>query len=217
MSPPLLVRTVPLALFLALAATTARGQELQPPPGWRVIRDSVAAPGDSVSLVMMPPGWHMTTGAAALVFDPQRTAAGRFTIESQVFLFPSTRDEGYGLFLGGRNLGTDSASYLAVLLRADGAVAVQQHRRGVTTMLRDWARHDSVAIRKADEPVKNVLRLDISPRQLTVAVNRAEVAKLSIAANSADGQFGFSLGASTNVHVSALDLTLHLAPQPVTP
>jgi hypothetical protein len=159
----------------------------------------------------------MTTGAHALVFDPQRTAAGRFTVESQIFLFPSSRDEGNGHNLGGRDLGTDTASYLAVLLRADGAVAVQQHRRGTTTTLRDWARHDSVAVRKAGEPVKNVVRVGVSPRQLTVAVNGTELAKLAIAANSADGQFGFRLGASTNVHVSALDLTLHLAPQPPIP
>jgi hypothetical protein len=210
--------------FLVLAAVLlamprgARAQD-QPPPGWKWIADAPARrastqelPDSAIRIVMMPPGWHLTTGPGALVFDPALRAGGRFTLRSEMFVFPQTKDEGYGLFLGGRALGTDSAEYIAVLLRADGAVSVQQRRGTGLTMLQDWTQHDSIAVRKAGGTGKNNISVLASGDRLTVVVNGATVALMPLPAGATDGQFGFRLGSDVNLHVSTLDLTTHIAP-----
>jgi hypothetical protein len=160
----------------------------------------------------MPPGWHLTTGPAAVVFDPALRAAGRFTLQAEMFVFPQTQDDGYGLFLGGRALGTDTARYIAVLLRADGSVSVEQRSGGETSTLHQWTRHDSIAVRKAGGTGKNVLRVHATQNRIQVTVNGAEVAAVSVPAGATSGLFGFRVGRDVNLHVSTLDLTTHLAP-----
>jgi hypothetical protein len=192
----------------------AAAQEPGAEAAWRWIVDPPgrASPDSAAQLERMPPGWHLTTGPAAIVFDPARRASGRFTLQAEMFVFPQTQDDGYGLFLGGHALGTDSARYIAVLLRADGSVSVEQRNGRKAAALHEWTRHDSIAVRKTGGTGKNVLRVHATGNRLQVSVNGAEVAAVTVPDGATAGLFGFRVGRDVNLHVSTLDLTTHLAP-----
>ena len=94
--------TAVLACILT-APLPAQEQELTPPPTWQLRLDNPAtASVEDIWYVDMPPGWHITTGPAAILWDPANTASGDFRIESESFLFdPEGRREGFGIFFGG--------------------------------------------------------------------------------------------------------------------
>lgn len=80
------------AILTTLSLPGAQG--LQPPDGWRWVTDTPAAlatsldpPAGSLVFGTMAPGWHITSGPAATLFEPSATAEGRYSVESEVFLF----------------------------------------------------------------------------------------------------------------------------------
>jgi hypothetical protein len=173
------------------------------------------AVNDTVHYVRMPPGWHMTTGPGALLYDPAYAARGRFAIEAEIFLFPGTSQSGYGIFVGGSRLESGEPSYLALLIRRDGQVALERVQGASRTLLAPWTA--SAAVRPhpgGDEVVQNVIRLSVERDSLVVEANAARVLAVARGEESLDGTFGFRVGADVNLHASRLDYLQRLAPVP---
>src|ERR671913_95289 len=98
-------------MLLTLLVTTPVQERprAQLPEGWTVRLDGAeshaghpSAPdakpsaGD-ISFVTMEPGWHITTGPSAILYQPTQNAAGAYTLKSEIFLFdPGTRKEAFG-------------------------------------------------------------------------------------------------------------------------
>jgi hypothetical protein len=215
-----MMRPTALLMVLGSIAVVAATQEpaapkpagdggLTPPAGWRVRSD--APPAKPIYYVEMPPGWHITTGPGSILHDPSYVAQGRFVLETEIFLFPGTSQEGYGLFAGGRQLDTDP-TYVAFLVRRDGSAAIESQAAGRTTPVRAWTRHDAVKAGDAKEPVANVLRVVAEAVDVTLEVNGKPVLSVPRGAVSLDGLFGFRAGADVNLHASRLDATRLLAP-----
>ena len=127
---------VPVAVA---AAVIPPGGQLKTPEDWKWRLDEPAAmsPGGKMEagqwwFVAMPPGWHVTMGPGGLVYHPAYRASGRFVVESELFLFPDSSDEGVGLFVGGQSLGDQESPALHVAAAAQGRVGVggASHRRG---------------------------------------------------------------------------------------
>ena len=191
------------------APTPAGGGGLVPPASWRVRSDS--APDKPIYYVEMPPGWHITTGPGSILHDPTYVAQGRFALETEIFLFPGTSQEGYGLFAGGKQLDGDPV-YVAFLLRRDGSAAIESRAGGQSTPVRAWTRHDSIKPGDSKEPVANVLRIVAEAADVTLEVNGKPVLTVPRGDVTLDGAFGFRAGADVNLHVSRLDVTRLLAP-----
>ncbi len=172
---------------------------------------SDSAPEKPIYYVEMPPGWHITTGPGSILHDPAYVAEGRFALETEIFLFPGTSQEGYGLFAGGKQLDGDPV-YVAFLLRRDGSAAIESRTGGQSTPVRAWTRHDSIKPGDSKEPVANVLRVVAEAADVTLEVNGKPVLTVPRGDVGLDGAFGFRAGADVNLHVSRLDLTRPLAP-----
>jgi hypothetical protein len=122
-----------LLIALVLGPSVLPAQSGQP-QGWRV-RTDTPAPDSAVSHVRMPPGWHITSGpVASIVYDAANQANGRFAVEAEIFLFPGTNNEGYGVFLGGKTLDA-SSDWTAFLLTRDGSASIERRQGGTTTSL----------------------------------------------------------------------------------
>jgi hypothetical protein len=210
-----------LVLIALLGATTlAAPQEavaqgtLPRPVGWRILLDGGAR--DTVYYVQMPPGWHITTGPGALLFDPAYQASERFAVEAEMFLFPGTSESGYGIFVGGAGLNGPSASYLAYVARRDGHVRLEHVSPGGTPhALVDWMRAESIKPSQGmEDPVRNVLRMSVERDSIVLEANGSRVTAVPRADLSVEGVFGFRVGPDINLHASRLDHTRRLAPVP---
>jgi hypothetical protein len=208
-----------VAAIAAVMTSAATAQVQKAPDGWKWITDSPAdvvgrldpKPGE-FTFTTMAPGWHITSRPAATLFEPTVTSSGRYTVESEVFLFPGTSASGFGVFVGGRGLDTAAASYVAFLVRRDGSAAVERHDGPATTPMQPWTRHTAITPHPGgDDTVKHVLRVDAEATQLTFLVNGTEVLTVPRTPGLFDGIVGLRIGADLNLHVTNLDVTRRLA------
>jgi len=186
------------------------GNEGKRPIGWQIRYDKgehAAHGADSISFVQMTPGFHATTGgSAAILWHPDSMARGDYVVESTMFLFPTKgRDrEGYGLLVGGADLGGAGQRYTYFLLRNDGRFLVKQRRGEQTVSLTEWTPLPAIALQKGEDAVKNVLRVEARGATVRFLVNGAEAAALPRAQVQPDGVFGVRMNHAINAHVSSV-------------
>lgn len=204
-----------LLVALCLTFAMSSGYAQTAPPGWRWLTDRGADATGATEFSRMPPGWHITTTAASILYDTTARAAGRYVIESSQVLFPGRSEAGYGAFIGGRSLGSQAAQFVAVLLRRDGSFAVERRIGGDDVQLVPWTRHS--AIRQATDStatVTNVIRAAVERDSVRLSVNGERVGGFASGEIPLDGWFGFRVGRDLNLHVTTLDHTVRLAPVP---
>ena len=213
-----------LALLAALpiavtAAMVPPGGQLKTPEDWKWRLDEPAAMSTGKMeagqwwFVAMPPGWHVTMGPGGLVYHPGYRATGRFIVESELFLFPDSSDEGVGVFVGGQSLGDqESPAYTALLLRKDGSATVVRRTGGVATPITGRATVESIAPHGGKDAEKHAFRIEADAAAVTFLVDGKKVATTPRADAPADGHFGLRIGRGVNIHVVRLDFTQQLAP-----
>jgi hypothetical protein len=204
-------------------AAGVAGFQLKTPTDWKWRTDSPATVTDSDNMtasqwfyVGMAPGWHVTTNPGVVLFHPGHEGRGNFSLRSEIFLFPGSNQEEYGLFIGGRALepSSTSPSYTAFVLRRDGRAAVLKRSGTSTTPLVDWKANAAVLPQTGTEAMKNALNVDVGPADVVFSVNDKEVARVPRAEVTTDGAVGFRVGSSLNLHITTFDLTHRLAPVP---
>jgi hypothetical protein len=220
-------RVIHSALCTMLAAAPAAAQQ-NVPTDWAWRLDSPAplvttldVPERSWLFVRMPPGWHITTGPGALLYpaDPPGLAPA-FSLEATIFLFPGESREEFGLFIGGHEIESEGPpQFTAFVLRRDGHAAILARTAAGLTPIVNWQAHDAIVAHPggSEEPVKNVVRIDVGPAAVQLLVNGATVATVPRAGLRTDGRIGFRIGSGLNLHISSLDLTTRLAPAPGAP
>ncbi len=203
------MRTTLVPLLLAVLPSAAVGQdaEFSRPPEWRVRFDRPTTSDSALYFVSMPPGWHVTSGPAGILYDPARTARGEYRVRSEIFLFPGDRREGFGIFIGGRDLDNENQSYTYFLIRKDGRFLVKDRRGRDTNTLVPWTAHAAILQHPGgDQTAKNVLAVRCGTDTVEFYVNDAKVASLPRSAVLADGVVGLRVNHSLNLHIT--DLTV---------
>ncbi len=180
------------------------------PTGWMGRTDKATAKIEDAKFVTMGPGFHVTSGPAAIYWRAANTTTGPFTASAT---FTQTKlpahPEAYGVFFMGRNLDGADQNYAYFLVRGDGKVMVK-HRAGseVHTIL-DWT--ESAAVHKADANGKatNTLTVDATkPESVRLLVNGAEVAALPASQfGTTNGVVGLRVNHNLDVHVADFTVT----------
>lgn len=199
------------ASLLAAGPLAGQQQEEAPPEGWVVVTDRGGHGGGELEFVRMAPGFHITTGPAAIFYHPDRTARGAFRVETEIFLFdPGRRNEGFGLFLGGRDLQGERPVYTYFLIRRDGSVLVKRRDGAETSVLHGWAEHPAVVTWEErggeDAQAKNVLAVEARADELVFLVNGQEVHRTPREGQHVDGVVGLRVNHALNLHVTRLDV-----------
>ena len=210
-------RLVPLILFVlapasSLPATPLAAQDLDRPDGWQVRFDEPgASEADLEMFVSMPPGWHVTSGPAAVYWDPEMEASGEFRLEMEVFLFEPHQGmrEAFGFFAGGRSLDGDDIEYTYFLIRDGGEFIVKRREGPDAPTILPWTGHEAIlgwADRGDGTTAKNVLAVEAATDEVRFFVNDAQVAALPRAELGMDGIYGFRVNHMLNLHVSRLEV-----------
>ncbi len=184
------------------------------PPGWKMRLDSGAvhsgghAAEGAPKFWTMPPGWHITSGPAAIYYDPAQMATGEFRLESQMFLFPpGERREGYGFFFGGKDLESDAISYTYFLLRRDGRYLIKQRSGSATKELVPWTEHAAIVKHPGgDGTAKNELAIETNGANVDFLVNGQTVHSLPRSVAPTDGLVGLRINHAVNIHVTYLSI-----------
>lgn len=200
------MRLVLLATCLAGLAAPAAAQEPQrtPPPTWKARPDDPGASITDLYYVGMPPGWHITSGPAAIYWDPAWTASGNYAVEAEIYQFPTRRvREAFGILLGGRDLEGDGPSYLYFLIRGDGRFLVKRRDGARTANVVAWTAAAAILPRDSgDGTVKNTLRVEVTRERIRLLVNGVEVTVLPREDLPTDGIAGLRINHGLNLHVS---------------
>ncbi len=198
-----------LSIAALAAPLAAQEQDLVRPADWMVRFDRPGTPDTAIHFVGMPPGWHITTGPAAILYDPANTASGTFRIQSTIFLFdPGQRHrEAYGIFLGGRDLDGANQSYVYFLIRDSGEFLLKRRAGAATSVIRDWSPTPAIMRHTGgEENAKNVLAVEAGPDEVVFMINGQAVATVPRNELQADGIVGLRVNHALNLHVSELSV-----------
>jgi hypothetical protein len=191
------------------------GEDLSVPPYWNVRLDEPDADvtvganpeSDDIFFVNMTPGWHITTGPAAIFYHPASTATGAFKATADIYLFdPGDRNEGFGMLFGGRDLDSDSLSYSYFLIRNSGEFLVKRRLGDETYLIRDWTPSEAIHTYTdtTTSSVLNSLSVDADAEEVAFSINEQLVSIFSTGEIDADGVVGLRANHELNLHVSDL-------------
>ena len=196
-----------------------QGENMKVPVGWMYRLDKpsesvkLVSEGDSthsnIFFVNMTPGWHITTGPAAILYHPALKGEGNYRAETTIHLFPTgKRNEAYGIFVGGNALDADDQSYLYFVLRNSGEYLIKRRDGASTSIVKEWTASPAVIRNTADEgSIKNVLAVEVRGNTVDYFVNGEKVASTPREDWPAEGVVGLRINHHLNVHVSDLKVS----------
>lgn len=182
------------------------------PAGWMVRFDPPRrGPMPTVSDVnfrAMGPGFHLTSGPAALYYRPADTQTGDFTVSATISQRASSNHEAYGLFIGGRDLQTPNQNYLYFVIHPKDGKFLINHRSSDArpTSVVPYTTHAAI---NTDDPASgaasNTLAIRVAGDTVHFLVNGQEVKALSrseINGAATDGLVGLRLNHNLDVHIA---------------
>jgi hypothetical protein len=202
-----------LALASSFTAPALAAQDFERPEDWQVRFDEPGASEDQLEMfVSMPPGWHVTSGPAAIYWDPEMEASGEYRIEMEVFLFEphGMMREAFGFFTGGLGLDGADIEYTYFLIRDGGEFIVKRREGADAPTVLPWTGHEAIlgwADRGDGTTAKNILAAEADADEVRFFVNDAQVAVLPRTEVAMDGIYGFRVNHMLNLHISRLEVT----------
>ncbi len=170
------------------------------PTGWFVRSDGTAkgVAGDTVKLINRGRGYYLTSGPTSIAWTPKNVARGKFVLEGVLYSGRSgaTIGDGFGVFLGGKNMQTPNAQYTEFLVKNDGQYAVFQHIGAKRVALVDWTTIAGITLHsgRRDESVRNTFRVVVDDKIVQLVINRALATSFPRAVFQPDGEFGVRIG-----------------------
>jgi hypothetical protein len=180
------------------------------PAGWAGRTDRATDKLSDAKFVTMGSGYHVTSGPAAIYWNPKNITSGPFVATTTVTQTKAPmHPEAYGIFFMGKDLDTPQLSYAYFLVRQDGKYLVN-HRAGAEVhKIVPWT--ENAAIHKADANGKatNTLTVDASkPDSVRLLVNGTQVTSLPMShLGKTDGLVGLRVNHNLDVHVGELTVT----------
>ena len=180
------------------------------PAGWRGRTDRPTAKLEDAKFVTMGPGFHVTSGPAAIYWRDGNATSGPFTATAT---FTQTKapmhPEAYGIIFMGRNLQGADQNYAYFLVRGDGKVMVKHRAGGEVHTIMDWTENAAVHKQDASGKATNTLTVDASKTDsVRLLVNGAAVASLPTShLGSTDGIVGLRVNHNLDVHVADFNVT----------
>lgn len=177
----------------------------QVPAGWTIRLDDKET-GRTVNdtrFINMGSGYHVTSGPAAIYYNPADQASGAYTASASFHQTKApTHPEAYGLFIAGHDLQSAQQSYLYFLVRGDGKYYVA-HRAGTEVhKVVPWTDNAAIVKQDANGAATNVLSIQATADSLHFLVNGTRVQSFAKGGMlGTDGQVGLRVNHNLDVHI----------------
>lgn len=160
---------------------------------------------------------EIETGPAGILYRPDDSSqtvgeagAGRYRVHGGFTEIgaPVGHREGFGLFIGGQQLGGDQQRYVYFLVRGDGRFLVKQRDGDATRELSaGWQPSDAVQVPAVDgRSVTNELVMEVDGEALRLLCNGELLAEVPIDAGDTWGTAGVRV--NHNLHVRVADFAV---------
>jgi hypothetical protein len=184
----------------------------QAPPGWMVRFDPIPANCTplklaDVSFATMGTGLHVTSGPAALYYNPADTASGTYSVSASFANRTTAGHEALGLFIGGRNLQDSTQQYLYFVVKpASGDILIARRNGLAKPIPVDSNRFDPAVAREPSGggAATNTVEIRVARDSVHFLANDRlvrSVAKSQLGGLSTDGQAGLRVNHNLNVHI----------------
>lgn len=153
---------------------------------------------------------HLTVGPAAFYWKDGDKASGTYTV-SATFKEPKptgSHPHPYGLFIGGKDLETDTPTALYCIAYSSGMYLVRGFAAGKVVNIAPRAANEAVAKPAADGSVTQAIAWNVTPGSATCTVNGKAVATVDGATlagqgiTSTDGVYGIRVSHNVDIIVS---------------
>lgn len=158
---------------VAGGGVTVKGWQGKADPNNRqglTVNDSKLAPEGS--------GFRLTTGPAALYWNPANEAKGDFTVRA-TFTEPKqtyNHPHPFGVFIGGSQLDTDTPTALYCIAYRDGTYSVRMFSSGKASQVARKTPHEKIVKASGpDDEVKHDVSMSVKGSRVECAVNGATV------------------------------------------
>lgn len=171
------------------------------PEGWsaRVDRDQ---PVEGVVFATMGDGFHVTTGPAAVLYNPAWTHSDDYGVAAR---FTQTRApehaEAYGIVIGGTDLDGEDQTYSYFLVRGTGEYFIATRTGAEREIVVPWTANDAVVAQDDSGRQTNALGARVHGDEVVFTVNGTEVARRPRSEIATDGVFGFRVNHRLDVHI----------------
>lgn len=220
-----LVQGSAIALAVALAMPGVHGQQADADrkvagggisvAGWQGQIDAAAAKKGSTindsKFVKQGDALHLTVGPAATYWNPANSASGDYAVKASFKQARSSSDHPHpaGVFIGGKNLGTDKQSYMYCTAYGDGTFLVRAFNGPTATTVTKRQAHEAVHKAAADGSVTNDVGWTVKGDRAECMINGTSVAGFSKAdivgagkLESTDGVYGLRVSHNMEVVVT---------------
>lgn len=185
------------------------------PEGWVVRADRgtpTVAPDSTgeIRLVNMTPGWHVTSGPAAIYYHPNNSISGDYSVSANIFLFnPGSMREAFGVFIGGSDLEGPNQSYSYFLIRQGSQFLVKNREGSETASVLDWTDNEAIKSFVAGEgaTAENKLEVRVVGDNVEFLVNDTSVSTTPRSSLKTNGVVGLRVNHGLNLHISDLTVT----------
>ncbi len=181
----------------------------QVPAGWSERlddKDAARFTTNDVRFVAMGPGMHVTTGPAAIFYNPSDVAEGNYTVHATFTQEKAPmHPEAYGVFIGGSNLPDSTQSYLYFIVRGNGMYMINHRAGKAVHKIVEWTPNDAVHQQDAEGKATNTVAIKVSTDSVGFLVNGTQVqafAKTQMHGFHMGGQTGLRVNHNLDVHVA---------------
>ena len=212
-----------IAVALAMCTVAAQDKDVKvagggiTAKGWMGKIDAAAAKGgmtiNDSKFAEMGGGFHVTTGPAAVYWNPANTAKGDYTVKATFTESKNKADHPhpYGIFIGGSKLDTDTPTLMYCVAYGNGTALVRGFSGGAVFTPVRRAANEGVKKADATGSVTQEVAVSVKGDTVTCSVNGAVVATLNKAdivgagkLDSTDGIYGVRIAHNIDVMVSGL-------------
>ena len=173
------------------------------PPGWTARPDADGDP-KQVRFATMEPGYHLTLGPATILYRSEDRVDGPFHSMATFHQMKKLEHaEGYGLFMGGRNLDGTNQSYTYFLVRADGKFTIKRRDGDKVSELSGWKSHPAIHPADSGGKATNVLEIDakLDPKRVSFKANGKEIHSIAAGRIPVKGVVGLRVNHNLDVHI----------------
>jgi len=178
--------------------------------GWEARLDDASAKVSDLKFVTMGGGFHVTSGPAAIYFNPANAASGNFSVKASLTQTKAPQHrEAYGIFIAGDDLKDASQSYLYFIVAGTGEYSIK-HRAGANVhTIVDWTKNAAINSADAAGKATNEVAIEVGASDLRFLVNGTEVHKAAKSGmmRNTDGVAGLRVNHNLDVHVGSFTVT----------